>query len=449
VAARVFAAVDLGGSGGRVVAGVVDGERVALEVVHRFRNAIVERDGHLRWDITRLYREAVAGLDRIPQAESIGIDTWGVDYGLLDERGALLAEPVAYRDDRTTKVIDEVHAAVSPEELYRVTGTQFLPFNTVYQLAAEQRGPLWGRASRAVLLPDLVAYWLTGEQRSELTNASTTGLSDVRTRNWSAALLDRLGIPADLLPPVEEPGEVRGRTASGTPVVTVGSHDTASAVVGVPARTERFAFVCCGTWSLVGLELDHPVTTESARLANFTNEAGLDGRVRFLRNVGGLWFLQECLRDWDGDLERLLTEAADLDPGGPTIEVEDPAWLAPGGMPGRIAGAVGTAMTRPQTVRCVVDSLAQAYGRTVRRATELAGRQVEVIHLVGGGSEIELLCRLTASWAGLPVVAGPAEATAIGNVVVQARARGAMPASLEAIRARIATSSDLRRYDPT
>ena len=280
------------------MAGVVDGDRVGLETAHRFSNEVVERDGHLRWDATRLHREVLAGLSRVPDVESVGIDTWGVDYGLLDADGALLAEPVAYRDDRTTKVIDEVHALVPPQELYAITGTQFLPFNTIYQLAAEQRGPLWSRAARAILLPDLFAFWLTGEQRSELTNASTTGLFDVHARQWSAALSDRLGLPENLFPPVEMPGEVRGRTASGAAVTTVGSHDTASAVVGVPATTGRFAYVCCGAWSLVGLELEGPVLSEEARRANFTNEAGLDGRIRFLRNVGGLWLLQECLREW-------------------------------------------------------------------------------------------------------------------------------------------------------
>jgi rhamnulokinase len=449
MAPRVFVAIDLGASRGRVIAGVVDGDDVQLETVSRFDNQLVERDGHLRWDTARLHREVLGGLSEVPDAESIGIDTWGVDYGLLDESGALLAEPIAYRDDRTTKIVDDVHALVPPEELYAITGVQFLPFNTIYQLAVEQRGPLWSRAAQAMLLPDLFAFWLTGEQRSELTNASTTGLLDVHTGRWSASLLDRMGFPPDLFPAVEVPGAIRGRTASGVSVTTVGSHDTASAVAGVPATTDRFAYVCCGTWSLVGLELDRPVLSEEARRANFTNEAGLDGRIRFLRNVGGLWLLQECLRDWGNlDLRDLLAAAEARGPGGPVVAVDDAAFIGPGRMSSRLAEAVGAAMTPSETVRCVLDSLATAFGRTVREAARLAGSGVDVIHLVGGGSEIELLCRLTAAAAGIPVVAGPVEATALGNVIVQARAHGALPSSLEAIRAGISTSGDLRRYDP-
>jgi rhamnulokinase len=386
----------------------------------------------------------------VPDAVSIGIDTWGVDYGLLDADGSLLAEPVAYRDDRTTKVVDEVHELMSPDELYAVNGLQFLPFNTIYQLAAERRSDLWARAEHAVLIPDLLAYWLTGELRTELTNASTTGLLDARTRTWSSALLTRLDVPDGLLPPLQAPGERRGATAGGVPVVSVGSHDTASAVVGVPATTDRFAYIASGTWSLVGLELDAPVLTEAARRANFTNEVGVEGRTRFLRNVGGLWLLQECLRDWRrDDLDALLDDAGRQPAGGPVVDVDDPSFIPPGGMPDRIALAAGEAtMTPARTVRCILDSLARGYARTVEQAIELAGAAVDVIHVVGGGSQNELLCQLTADATARPVVAGPVEATALGNVLVQARAAGAAAASLEALRASIAATIPLRRYDP-
>jgi rhamnulokinase len=220
-------------------------------------------------------------------------------------------------------------------------------------------------------------------------------------------------------------------------------------VVGVPATTDRFAYVVSGTWSLVGLELEHPVVTEDARAANFTNEAGVDGRTRFLRNVGGLWLLQECLRAWGrDDLTVLLAEAGALPAGGPTIDVDDDAWIPPGGMPDRIAAAAGRPLDPAQTTRCIVDSLAAAYARTVHEAAALAGTEVDVVHVVGGGSQNELLCRLTAEAVGLPVLAGPVEATALGNVVVQARAHGTLPSSLEGIRERLATSSRLRRYEP-
>jgi rhamnulokinase len=454
MAPRVFAAVDIGASGGRVMAGLVDGESVRLEETHRFPNASVERDGHLRWDISSLYEDVLTGIAKVaadhPDVESIGIDTWAVDYGLLDERGKLIAQPIAYRDDRTATVIDDVHAVVPPDELFATNGLQFLPFNTIYQLAAEKLGPHWTDAARVVLLPDLIAYWLTDELRTEYTNASTTGLLDVSTGDWSPALLDALDIPRVMLPPIESPGSVRG-TFEGRAVTTVGSHDTASAVVGVPATTDRFAYIASGTWSLVGLELDHPVLSSDARAANFTNEGGVDGRTRFLRNVGGLWLLQESMRAWGlTDVEPLLTEAASVRAGGPTLDVDDPVFLPPGDMPARIVATAGLGedATPAQIVRCVIDSLADAFARTTHEAAALAGRQVEVVHIVGGGSRNDLLCRLTADAAGLPVVAGPVEATAIGNVLVQARAHGAAPESLDALRKLTARSTHLRRFEP-
>ncbi|MEV8439561.1 rhamnulokinase family protein [Actinosynnema sp. NPDC051121] len=457
--ARVFGAVDIGASGGRVVAGVVAGGRTTLHVVHRFPNGVVSRDGHLRWDFTGLYREVLTGLRALaaafPEVVSIGIDTWAVDYGLLGEDGTLLAEPVAYRDGRTAEAVERVHARVSPEALYEVNGLQFLPFTTLYQLEAERSSPLWEKTAHVVLLPDLLAYWLTGELRTEITNASTTGLLDVRTRTWSPELA------ADVpFPPLQEPGEVRGAlrpevaAATGlprtTPVTSVGSHDTASAVVALPADGSRFAYVSSGTWSLAGVELPGPVLTARAREVNFTNEGGVDGRIRFLRNVGGLWLLQESLREWpDEDLPTLLARAEALPAGGPTVDVDDPAFLPPGDMPNRIAAAAtGPLRTPAETVRCVLDSLAAAYARTIDQAATLAGRDVDVIHIVGGGSRNDLLCRLTATLSGRHVTAGPVEATALGNVLVQARAHGAAPSTLEAIRADLATTEDVRHYPP-
>lgn len=446
----VFAAVDVGASGGRVMSASITGGRIVLEAVHRFSNGPVERDGHLRWDLRTIFEEIRTGLALIPDAASIGIDTWGVDYGLLDGRGQLVQDPISYRDGRTAEVIDAVHDVVSQADLYSVTGVQFLPFNTIYQLAAERNDPRWHAARQVVLLPDLLAYWLTGELRTELTNASTTGLFDIRAGTWSADLLARLGIPEDLLPPVEDPGVRRGTTTNGTTVTTVGSHDTASAVVGVPATTERFAYIASGTWSLVGLELPTPVLSHEARQANFTNELGVDGRIRFLRNVGGLWLIQECLRTWRrSDLDVLLDAAAALPARGPQIDVDDPELIAPGDMPSRVATAAGRAeMSAAETVRCILDSLAGAYARTIRQAAELSGRVVEVLHVVGGGAQNALLCQLTADATGLPVLAGPVEATALGNVVVQARAAGALPESLGDIRAQMAADLDLKRYEP-
>ncbi|NUT48987.1 MAG: rhamnulokinase [Saccharothrix sp.] len=457
--ARVFGAVDIGASGGRVVAGVVAGGRTTLHVVHRFPNGPVMRDGHLRWDLTGLYREVLVGLRALaagfPEVTSLGIDTWAVDYGLLAEDGTLLAEPVSYRDGRTAEAVERVHARVTPEALYAVNGLQHLPFTTLYQLEAEAASPLWEKAAHVVLLPDLLAYWLTGELRTEVTNASTTGLLDVRTRTWAPELA--VGVP---FPPLQEPGEVRGSLrpevvkATGlrptTPVTSVGSHDTASAVVALPAEGSRFAYVSSGTWSLAGVELPGPVLSAEAREVNFTNEGGVDGRIRFLRNVGGLWLLQESLREWGvRDAADLLARAEALPAGGPTVDVDDPAFLAPGDMPRRIAAAAtGPLRTPAETVRCVLDSLAVAYARTVDQAVRLTGREVDVIHIVGGGSRNDLLCRLTAALSGRRVTAGPVEATALGNVLVQARAHGAAPSTLEELRAHLAATEDIRHYDP-
>ena len=476
MAARVFAAVDIGASGGRVIAGVVDrsatGPTVVLHTVHRFDNGMREADGHLRWDIGRLYDEVRRGLRTLgrefPTVESIGIDTWAVDYGLVDADGTLLADPIAYRDSRTDAAVGRVHELVGADELYDINGLQHLPFTTLYQLNAEREGPRWERAAHALLLPDLLAYWLTGTMRTEYTNASTTGLVDVRRREWSTALFDRLGIPPALFPPLEQPGTIRGTLTSDVArdldlpatvvVTTVGSHDTASAVVGVPATGVDFAYVASGTWSLVGLELEEPVITAASREANFTNEAGVGGRTRFLRNVGGLWLLQESMRTWaaDGDehdLARLLHDAAALPSGGPTIDVDDPIFIPPGDMPARIRDAAGPAgagrLDSPATITaCIVESLAAGYARTVSAASRLAGRRVDTIHIVGGGAQNGLLCRRTAALAGVPVGAGPVEATALGNVCVQAMAAGALPDQLDEVRRLVARNLDVVSYEP-
>jgi rhamnulokinase len=470
---RVFGAVDVGASSGRVMAGVVDSGRTTLHTLHRFPNGAVRRDGHLRWDITGLFQEILTGLRALardyPETESVGIDTWAVDYGLLDANGQLLAEPICYRDSRSDAVVERVHARVTPEHLYAVNGLQFLPFNTLYQLEAEKASPQWEKTAHIALLPDLIAYWLTGQLRTETTNASTTGLLDVRTGAWSTELLHLLDIPAHLLPNLERPGEVRGvvrpevREATGldpqTVVTTVGSHDTASAIVAIPATDRRFAYVSSGTWSLAGLELDEPVLTQESRTANFTNEGGVDGRTRFLRNVGGLWLLQESMRTWGGDgassdLAALLAEAEAMPTGGPVIDVDDPAFIPPDDMPARIAAAARTrGQQAPEspaaTVRCILDSLATAYARTVAQAASLAGEEPETIHIVGGGSQNLLLCQLTADLSGLPVKSGPVEATALGNILVQARTHGAAPATLEGMRAVLARTESVRVVHPS
>jgi sugar (pentulose or hexulose) kinase len=450
------AAVDLGASGGRVMAGQVGDSGIALHEVHRFGNQPVTAGGTLYWDILRLLAEVRAGLEaaarQFPLA-SAGIDSWGVDFGLLDETGALLGNPVHYRDVRTAGVRIPVPAA----ELYAVTGTQHLPFNTVYQLAAT---PMLRHAATMLLIPDLLAYWLTGQVGAEVTNASTTSLFDVRAQAWATRLIEKAGLPPRIFPPLRRPGEVIGPIlgpngpGSPLPLIAVGSHDTASAVAGVPAEAPGFAYISSGTWSLAGVELDAPVLTPASRAANFTNETGIDGTIRYLRNVMGLWLLQESLRAWPGaSLGSLLDEAARLPSLRFVIDPDDPVFLPPGDMPGRIAvwlGDRGEAVPAgpAETVRCILDSLALAHRRAIAEAQSLSGRHADVVHVVGGGARNELLCQLTADATGLPVIAGPAEATCFGNVLVQARALGAAPGDLAGMRALIRSTQPLRSFSP-
>jgi len=488
----VTAAVDLGASGGRVIAGRVSGSGVELHEVSRFPNEPVLTGGTLHWDILGLYRSVCSGLSAaaatFPLA-SAGIDTWGVDYGLLDATGALIGNPVHYRDSRT----DGVTVPVPAETLYAVTGIQQLPINTIYQLAAAAGTPALSAARTLLLISDLLAYWLTGSAGAEVTNASTTGLLDVTTRTWAVGLIERAGIPAGIFPPLRQPGDLIGPITSGqthvgaagggrdagafvggdggpVPLVAVGSHDTASAVVAVPASGPHFAYISSGTWSLVGMELDAPVLTEESRRANFTNEAGLDGTVRYLRNVTGLWLLQECLRNWGvsaepttgstaapgaGPLElgSLLAAAAREKPLQFVVDADDPVFLPPGDMPSRICSWLAArdlpAPSGPaQLARCILDSLALAYRRALIAAQTLSGQHADVVHIVGGGSRNDLLCQLTADATGLPVVAGPAEATALGNVLVQARTLGVAPATLPGMRALLRSCLALRTFTP-
>jgi rhamnulokinase len=446
----VFAAVDLGASSGRVMVGRAGLGELSLTPVNRFANEPVRAGGTLHWDILSLYRGVLDGLRAAGPVDSIGIDSWAVDYGLIDAAGALLGNPVHYRDARTDGVPERAAAIIGEAERYARTGLQKQPFNTVYQLLAAAGTPQYEIAERLLLIPDLLAYWLTGEIGTEYTNASTTGLVDVRTRDWSADLAGRLGIRASLLPPIRQPGSTIGRHGA-VPVVAVGSHDTASAVVGVPAATPHFAYISCGTWSLVGVELDAPVLDADARRANFTNEGGVDGTIRFLRNVMGLWPLQECLREWGSpDLTGLLRAAAAEPALAALVDLNDPVFLPPGDMTGRLVRAAGLSgdATPARITRCIVDSLALAHRRAVRQAQELSGRHVDAVHIVGGGALNELLCRLTADACGLPVLAGPVEATALGNVLVQARAAGAVGGDLAALRALLRQTQRIVRYEP-
>ena len=358
----------------------------------------------------------------------------------------------------------QVWARVPEADLYAVTGIQQLPFNTIYQLAAAAGTPQLAAARTLLMIPDLLIYWLTGQTGAERTNASTTQLYDARQGEWAGDLIERAGFPASLFPPLRSPGDVIGPVhagqgeLSGLPVIAVGSHDTASAVVAVPASGPDFVYISSGTWSLVGMELDAPVLTEASRRAGFTNEAGVGGRIRYLHNVTGLWLLQESLRTWAAagrpmDLGELLAEAAGLAPLTAVVDTDDPVFLPPGDMPARLSEACRAAggpvpVTPAEVARCILDSLALAYRRTIIAAQELSGRHADVIHMVGGGVRNELLCQLTADACGLPVIAGPVEAAALGNALVQARTIGVAPCDIEGLRALVRETQELRRFEP-
>ncbi|MGF1662406.1 MAG: rhamnulokinase family protein [Kineosporiaceae bacterium] len=474
--AVAVAAVDIGASGGRVVLATVSPDSLDLREVHRFPNGGVRVGGELQWDVLALYGGVLEGLRlagrEVPRLDGVGVDTWAVDYGLLDGDGRLLGNPVHHRDGRTDGTAARVAAMVDPAGRYARTGIRDLPFNTVNQLVAEQGSVRLAAARTLLLVPDLMAYWLTGGPAggavgAEITNASTTQLLDARTRTWDTELVRSLGLDPSLLPPLREPGQTLGRLSPDVldqtglrgpvPVVAVGSHDTASAVVGTPGRG-RFAYVSSGTWSLVGTELTAPVLTEDSRSAGFTNEAGVDGTIRYLRNVTGLWPLQESLRTWARRgvpvaLDGLLAEASRLPAGRWLVDVDSPSLLPPGDMPGRLAALCresgGPVPDSPaEVVRCVIDSLAAAHARAVHEMAALTGREVTALHLVGGGARNALLCRATADAAGLPVLAGPAEASALGNALVQARALGVDLPDLDAMRALVRRCAPPRRYPP-
>ena len=479
------AAVDLGASSGRVLLGQVGPDELRAEVVHRFANEPIDVDGRLTWDLDALWdgvltgirtaagtaaarrgAGAGAGATDAGALASIGIDSWAVDYGLLDESGTLIAAPAHYRDTRTDGVMERVRAQLGDAALYETTGLQFMPFNTVYQLLAERPEDL-ARAATLLMIPDLLCHRLTGAVGAERTNASTTQLYDVRAGDWAGTLADKLGLPRRILPPLREPGDSLGPVLpglrsdlgvdDGVRVTAVASHDTASAVAAVPAEGETFAYISCGTWSLVGVELPTPVLTPDSLAANFTNEVGVDGTIRYLRNVMGLWLLQESMRHWSGtgdgqDLQELLAAAEREQPLRSVVDAESEEFLAPGDMPARIrAHCRRTGQPEPASpaavTRCVIDSLAVAHARNVELAARLSGRRVDVVHVVGGGSQNALLCQLTADACGRPVMAGPVEATALGNLLVQARAHGVVAGRAEG-RELVRRTQGVRRFEP-
>ena len=443
--------------------GHVGPDELRVEAVHRFPNEPVRTPGGLYWDIDELFRQVVIGLRRAvaraPDLVSIGIDSWAVDYGLL-RGGELVGPPHHYRDERNGRGVAAVHAVVSQPDLYAAGGLQFLPFNTLYQLTVDHLDGRLDESVQMLMIPDLIGYWLTGVPSAERTNASTTGLLDLTTASWNHSLIERLGLPPTLFPPLADPGAVVGELSADVmarigasrpiPVVAVGSHDTASAVVAVPMAGREAAYISSGTWSLVGVELDEPVLTDPS----FTNEGGVDGRVRYLRNVMGMWLLSECIRTWeqDGstvDLDGLLRKAALPGPVA-VFDANHPSLLPAGDMPSRIAAlCTGTAPQTPaEFARSICESLAVAYASAITEAERLSGVPIRVVHVVGGGSQNALLGQLTADRTGRRVLAGPVEATAIGNVLVQARAAGLVSGSLEDLRALVARTHPSTVFEP-
>jgi rhamnulokinase len=462
VAERRLVAVDLGAESGRVVAGRFDGGRLALEEVHRFPNVPVAVAGTLHWDALRLFGDVLDGLRASGPAGAIGVDTWGVDFALLDRAGRLLGNPVHYRDRRTAGMVAEACRRVPAADLYARTGAQLLEINTVYQLLAMRLAgdPQLAAAGELLMLPALFTRWLCGGGASELTDVSTTGCYDPAAGRWAADVLDRLEIPAGLLGEVVPPGTDLGPPLpelelGGARVVATASHDTASAVAAVPFEPGRTgAFVSSGTWSLVGLERAGPETGPAALAANLTNEAGVAGTVRLLRNVMGLWLLQECRRAWGSrwSYDELLAMAEAAPPFGSVVDPDDERFLRPGDLPAMLAAACGesgqAAVAEPgAVVRCVLESLALRYRWTIERLEAVTGVRVEVVHVVGGGARNRLLCQMTADAAGRPVVAGPVEATAAGNLLVQAMALG-LVGSLGEAREVVRRSFRPERYSP-
>lgn len=442
-------ALDLGATSGRVMLGRIGPDRLDLLEVSRFSNGGVRLLDALHWDVLGIYRNFLDGLRRaaaMAQPASIGIDSWAVDFGLLAADGSLLSNPLHYRDPRFAAVMAEVIGDLGADALYRRGGIQLQAFNTLFQLVEAKRSGRLDRAATMLMIPDLLSYWLGGRVAIERTNASTTQLLRA-DGEWDGELIAELGLPRSLFPALVDPGTSYGQLseavaketglARDTSVTAVCSHDTASAVAAVPALDDGFAYISAGTWSLVGLELEAPVRSEESRAANFTNERGIDGTVRFLRNVTGFYLLEECLREWSRKahepiaLESLLAKAARCEARRAVIDVDDPDLLGPLGVPGELAEicrrrGLRVPSSPAEVTRCLLDSLAFAYARHLGAAARLADREITVIHLVGGGARNELLAQLTADATGLAVIAGPVEAAATGNLLLQARALGAL-----------------------
>lgn len=460
-----YLAIDLGAESGRVMLGGLNTGRLTLEELHRFPNQPVQLPGGLYWDSFRLHHEIIRGLtiagrERKLRVNGIGVDTWGVDFGLVGANGGLLECPRHYRDSRTNGVPERLFEVVPREEVFAATGIQIMAINTLFQLYAMRLAgsAALEAAERLLFMPDLFNYWLTGVQRAEVTIASTSQFYDSASRSFATAMLEKLGLPVELLPELIEPGLRLGTLlpalgeATGlgaVPVYATAAHDTAAAVAAVPATGDDWCYISSGTWSLMGVELPAPVIDEASRALNFTNEAGANGSTLLLKNIAGLWLLQECRRAWAAEGEPFtydeLTRMAEA--AGPAPALVDPDDFAqPGDMPARVASQCG-AQTKGEICRVILESLARRYREVLDGLENLTGKTIRTIHIVGGGSRNALLNRLAASATGRTVVAGPAEATAAGNVLVQATGAGEI-ANASEVRDVVRRSFGIEVFEP-
>jgi rhamnulokinase len=460
-----YAAIDLGASSGRVVLGRLDGGAVSLQEVHRFPNEPLRLPDGLHFDPLALLQGSLDGL-RKATAEAplrgVAVDAWGVDYALLDGDGGLVGTPFHYRDGRGHAHVERAFERVPAAELYAVSGIQSLPYNTVFQLLADEGSERFELAAHLSLVPDLMAYWLSGELVNESTAASTTGLLAAASGTWAVELIDRLGLPPRLFGPLVEPGTELGpllehHELGSAPVIAVAAHDTASAFAGTPLSGPGAMVISCGTWSCVGVELGAPVLDARAEAFNVTNERGVDGTIRLLKNVMGLWLIEQSRRTLSQSgapsaYEDLLRLADEATPDVPLFDPDNDDFLPPGDMPARIAAACEAVGQRPpdgpgELVRSILVSIACKYRRTLEGLEEVSGRPIDTVHLIGGGSQNALLCQLTADITGRPVLAGPVEATALGNVLVQARADGQLGSFAELREASVASARPVT-YEP-
>lgn len=464
-------AFDFGASSGRAIIGCFDGDKITLEEVHRFSNDPVSVGGTVYWDVLRLFYEIKQGIIKAKIAggfDSIGIDTWGVDFGLIDSEGKLMENPVHYRDARTAGLVDEAFKTMPKEKLYGITGIQFMELNTLFQLIALKKYRPWmlERADKMLFMPDLFGYMLTGKMCAEYSIASTSQLIDLDKRTWSKEILDAFGIKESVFAPLVQPGTVLGELSKEiceecgvdpVPVISVCGHDTQSAITSVPCEDGDFAFLSSGTWSLFGTELDKPIVNETSMNINITNEGGFDGSTGFLKNIIGLWLIQESRRQWKregkeysyADLEKLALAA---EPFKCFIDPDAPEFVPHGNIPERVREFCRkTGQYVPETVgeimRCIYESLAMKYRLTFEKLRECTERDYPVIHVIGGGTKDGLLCQMTANSCDRTVKAGPIEATVMGNVAVQLMSDGSVK-NIGQARKIVADSSELKTFEP-